>query len=49
MGVEDSHDVDIKLDDDGSLDIYEDTHYYIHVNKISFSWINTQGTRLGCA
>jgi hypothetical protein len=26
MGVDNSHDVDIELDDDGALDIYEDAH-----------------------
>jgi len=31
MGVEDSHDVDIKLDDDGALDIYEDKHIFTYL------------------
>jgi hypothetical protein len=36
MSVEDSHDVDIELDDDGALDIYEDTHIitYMKIGEV---------------
>jgi len=36
MGAGDSHDADIELDDDGALDIYEDTHIitYMKIGEV---------------
>jgi len=42
-------DVDIEPKGDGVLDIHVDTKVIASTSEWSYSWIDTQGTKLGCA